>query len=191
MRKYYRADALEDVVVRGLEGAPSVLDRQALPGRTVPERFAAGSPAPTCSSRRSADAATRATNARSADMSPPCAPAAPRRRHRRHRPRRPATSPAGASRTPTGSTAPAAALDAICTRSPALTALRGHVTGFAEMLTGRHGERLDARLAGVETDDLPGLHRFANGLRRDHVAVLAGLTLPHSSGVVEAPTASR
>jgi transposase len=29
------------------------------------------------------------------------------------------------------------------------------------------------------------LHTFANGLERDHAAVLSGLTLPYSSGAVE------
>ena len=46
------------------------------------------------------------------------------------------------------------------------------------MLTGRHGERLDAWIAAVRADDLLYLHAFANGLERDHAAVLAGLTLP-------------
>jgi len=53
------------------------------------------------------------------------------------------------------------------------------------MMVGRHGDRLDDWLARVEADDQPDLHRFANGLRRDHNAVRNGLTLPHSSGVVE------
>jgi transposase len=60
-----------------------------------------------------------------------------------------------------------------------------HVTTFAEMLTGRHGDRLDAWMATVEADDLPHLHRFVTGLRRDYDAVRNGLTLPHSSGSVE------
>jgi hypothetical protein len=34
-------------------------------------------------------------------------------------------------------------------------------------------------------EDLPHLRTFANGLKRDHAAVLAGLTLPYSSGAVE------
>jgi hypothetical protein len=49
----------------------------------------------------------------------------------------------------------------------------------------RHGERLDAWIDRVEADDQPDLHRFANGIRRDHDAVLNGLTLEHSSGAVE------
>ena len=68
---------------------------------------------------------------------------------------------------------------------PHLDALRGHVEEFAKMLTGRHGERLDAWIAAVRAGDLPHLHTFASGLERDHAAVLAGLTLPCSSGAVE------
>jgi transposase len=70
-------------------------------------------------------------------------------------------------------------------RCPDLDALAGHVTAFAEMLTGRHGERLDAWITAVEADDLPDLHSFATGLKRDYDAVRNGLTLPHSSGAVE------
>lgn len=68
---------------------------------------------------------------------------------------------------------------------PHLDGLSGHVKRFAEMMTGRHGDRLDTWIAAVRADDLPALHTFANGLERDHTAVLAGLTLPHSSGAVE------
>jgi hypothetical protein len=71
---------------------------------------------------------------------------------------------------------------AIC---PHLDALRGHVKTFADMMTSRHGERLDDWIAAVRTDDLPHLHTFAAGLERDHAAVLNGLTLPYSSGPVE------
>lgn len=52
-------------------------------------------------------------------------------------------------------------------------------------MTGCHGERLDTWIAQVDADDLPELHRFTNGLRRDHAAVLNGLTLPSRSGAVE------
>ena len=68
---------------------------------------------------------------------------------------------------------------------PQLDAAATHVAAFAEMMCGRHGERLDAWLAAVEADDLPELRRFTAGLRRDYDAVRAGLTLPHSSGRVE------
>ena len=60
----------------------------------------------------------------------------------------------------------------------------GNVTEFAKILTGLHGDRLDDWIA-VEADDQPDLHSFAYGLRRDHDAVLNGLTMPWSSGVVE------
>jgi transposase len=68
---------------------------------------------------------------------------------------------------------------------PHLDTLAEHVTEFAEMLVGRHGERLDNWIASVEADDQPDLHRFVNGLRRDETAVRNGLTLSHSSGAVE------
>jgi transposase len=70
-------------------------------------------------------------------------------------------------------------------RCPHLDQIAGHVTEFATMLTGRHGERLDAWIAAVNADDLPDLHSFTHGLQRDHAAVLNGLTLPYSSGAVE------
>ena len=70
-------------------------------------------------------------------------------------------------------------------RCPHLDALAGHVTEFAKILTGRHGDRLDNWIQTVEADDQPDLHSFTRGLRHDHDAVLNGLTLPWSSGVVE------
>ncbi|MEU9743451.1 transposase [Micromonospora chersina] len=68
---------------------------------------------------------------------------------------------------------------------PHLNALAEHVKAFAEILTNRHGHRLNAWITAVTADDQPDLHSFIAGLRRDHDAVLNGLTLPHSSGVVE------
>ncbi|MEC3981991.1 ISL3 family transposase [Amycolatopsis sp. H20-H5] len=66
-----------------------------------------------------------------------------------------------------------------------LSATAAHVRTFAQMLTGRHGERLDTWMRDVEGDDLPYLRSFVNGLRQDYAAVLNGLTLHHSSGAVE------
>jgi hypothetical protein len=57
-----------------------------------------------------------------------------------------------------------------------------HVSTFAEMMTGRHGKRLDAWIAAVDAEDLPDLRSFTRGLTHDHDAVLARLTLEHSSG---------
>lgn len=76
-------------------------------------------------------------------------------------------------------------LKQIRARCPHLDALAGHVTTFAKMLVGRHGERLDDWIAAVHVDDLPDLHSFTAGLTRDHAAVLNGLSLPYSSGAVE------
>jgi transposase len=70
-------------------------------------------------------------------------------------------------------------------RSAQLNATAGHVTAFAEMMTGRHGERLPAWIAAVDLDDLPHLHSFTRGILRDQAAVVNGLTLDHSSGAVE------
>jgi transposase len=70
-------------------------------------------------------------------------------------------------------------------KCPHLDALARHVAGFAKMLTGLHGDRLDTWLAAVENDDQPDLHSFTRGIRRDYDAVRNGLTLPWSSGAVE------
>lgn len=69
-----------------------------------------------------------------------------------------------------------------------VAALDQHVTTFAKMLIHRTGTRdLDPWLAAVDADttDLPHLRSFAQGLRRDHAAVLNGLSLPYSSSAVE------
>ncbi|MFD7291535.1 transposase [Streptomyces sp. NPDC059863] len=68
---------------------------------------------------------------------------------------------------------------------PELQALTGHVRSFAEMLTERQGHRLPQWLDAIRSDDLPSLHTLAAGIDRDRDAVIAGLTLPWNSGVVE------
>ncbi len=40
----------------------------------------------------------------------------------------------------------------------------------------------------VDRDDLPALHAFCHGLRKDLPAVTAGLTLPYSNGPIEGAT---
>jgi transposase len=79
----------------------------------------------------------------------------------------------------------AAHLAQILAASPALAATATHVRAFATMMTERQGQRLGQWITGVRADPLPALHTFANGLCKDHDAVLAGLTLPYSSGAVE------
>ncbi|WSD30381.1 ISL3 family transposase [Streptomyces sp. NBC_01744] len=76
-------------------------------------------------------------------------------------------------------------LKAVLANCPELDALTGHVRSFAQMLTERQGERLPQWLQAVRHDDLPSLHSLAAGIDRDRDAVIAGLTLPWSSGVVE------
>jgi transposase len=75
-------------------------------------------------------------------------------------------------------------LSQVITLSLPLDRLHRHVTAFAKMLIQRTGTRdLDRWLATVNADDLPHLHSFANGLRRDHAAVLNGLSLSaHDNG---------
>jgi transposase len=82
--------------------------------------------------------------------------------------------------------ADATALTALRGRCPELDALASHVTGFAKILTGRHGHLLDAWMTAVDADPgQPGLHSFTTGIRQDYQAVRNGLTLPWSSGLVE------
>lgn len=68
-------------------------------------------------------------------------------------------------------------LDALLDRCPELNALTGHVRVFAEMIRELPGDRLDEWMEKVEADDLPPLHSFVAGLRRDRDAVVTGLTL--------------
>lgn len=108
---------------------------------------------------------------------PPARPPAPTVREVTRWPLQPAAALTDAERV---------ALKQVLAVCPELEATAGHVQGFAEMMTERRGERLEAWLAGIEADDrLPELGRFARGVRRDQDAVTAGLTLEHSSGAVE------
>lgn len=76
-------------------------------------------------------------------------------------------------------------LKSVLARCPELTAATGHLRGFARMPTELRGGELKNWLAGIYTDTPPSLHAFANGIDRDRDAVIAGLTLPYSSGAVE------
>jgi transposase len=80
-----------------------------------------------------------------------------------------------------------ARLAAIRATCPHIDALAGHIASFAEMMTGRTGDRdLEPWLTAVEADDgQPELRSFATGIRHDQQAVTSGLTLPYSSGKVE------
>ena len=74
-------------------------------------------------------------------------------------------------------------LSAVLGRCPELHALAGHVTEFAEILTGRLGDRLDGWLGTA--GEHPALAPFANGIRQDYQAVRNALTLEWNSGRVE------
>ncbi len=76
-------------------------------------------------------------------------------------------------------------LKAVLAHCPDLEALTGYVRSFAQILTERQGQRLPEWLDPVRQDNLPGLHALAAGIGRDRDAVIAGLTMPWSSGVVE------
>ncbi|MFB7466181.1 transposase [Streptomyces sp. NPDC056224] len=76
-------------------------------------------------------------------------------------------------------------LQTVRDQCPELDALTRHVRSFATMLTDRQGERLPEWLDAVRQDDLPSLHTLAAGIDCDLDAVIAGLSLPWSSGAVE------
>ncbi|MFJ9089779.1 ISL3 family transposase [Streptomyces sp. NPDC102384] len=76
-------------------------------------------------------------------------------------------------------------LKTILTRCPALQRTAHHIRAFAELMNKRDGQYLPQWIAQVQDDDLPALHTFITGLGQDLDAVVAGLSLPYSSGVVE------
>ena len=77
------------------------------------------------------------------------------------------------------------ALAAIRQASPTADNVYGLVQDFMQMLRHREGERLDVWLGQVKASHIPELQRFVRSIQRDKDAVLAGLTLPESNGVVE------
>jgi transposase len=80
----------------------------------------------------------------------------------------------------------AAALAAVTAACPHLRQLQASIRSFCDMITGLTGRKdLDAWLAAAEASSLDQLRSFARGIRKDHAAVLNGLSLPYSSGKVE------
>ena len=80
----------------------------------------------------------------------------------------------------------AAALAAVTAACPHLAELHRHIRGFAQMMTTLTGYKdLDNWLDAADASTLGPLKSFATGIRRDHDAVLSGLTLTWSSGKVE------
>ncbi len=77
------------------------------------------------------------------------------------------------------------ALAAIRQASPTADAIYGLAQDFMQLLRRREGQRLDGWLGQVRASHIPELQRFARSIQRDKDAVLAGLTLPQSNGIVE------
>jgi transposase len=76
-------------------------------------------------------------------------------------------------------------LEELLAACPHLAVLTEHVRAFARLLTERRGNELEGWTVAVEADDLPALHGFVRGLRKDLAAVTAGLSLPYSNGPIE------
>jgi len=77
-------------------------------------------------------------------------------------------------------------LKAALAACPHLDALAGHIRTFAQITTERQGTaKLRDCAAAVQADDLHALKTFATGLNKDWSAVVAGVTLPWSSGMLE------
>lgn len=74
---------------------------------------------------------------------------------------------------------------AILHRSPELATLANHVRRFAHMICHQAGAHLAAWITSAKATAISELRSFVTGLERDFDAVLAGLTLPYSSGAVE------
>ncbi|MFD6094896.1 transposase [Nocardiopsis flavescens] len=68
---------------------------------------------------------------------------------------------------------------------PELEVLSGFVQDFAVIMTERQGHRLQEWMAQAKRTSIAELVSFVAELSRDLDAVVAGLTLPYSSGVVE------
>jgi transposase len=69
--------------------------------------------------------------------------------------------------------------------SPSAEAAYGLAQAFMQMIWEQTGQQLDTWLSQVEASHLPELESFAKGIQQDKAAVLAGLTLPWSTGPVE------
>jgi transposase len=79
-----------------------------------------------------------------------------------------------------------AVLERLMEHCPDLVTARRLICGFAELVCGRQGETaLQSWLAEVTGSGLGPLVSFASGLRKDLAAVIAAVTLPWSSGVIE------
>ena len=76
-------------------------------------------------------------------------------------------------------------LTALRQASPTAETLYGLAQAFMHMLRHLEGERLDEWLSRVRASRIPELQGLVHSIERDKAAVLAGLTLSHSNGIVE------
>jgi transposase len=182
VRRFYRASSVEELLAKPRAGRPSVLDSYK---PYLHERWNAGVTNASMLYREITEQGYRGSRGtlagylapfRALGAAPPPTPAVPKiRQITSWMLRRPEDLDAEEQ----------LQLKHVLACCPHLDAAATHISTFAEMLTGRHGNRLDSWMAAVEADDLPHLHRFVTGLRRDYQAVRNGLTLSHSSGTVE------
>jgi transposase len=182
VRRFYRAGSVEELLAKPRAGRPSVLDAYK---PYLHERWNAGLTNASALYREITEQGYRGSRGtlaaylapfRALGAAPPPTPVVPKiRQITSWMLRRPEDLDAEEQ----------LQLKQVLAACPHLETTATHVATFAEMLTGRHGERLNAWMAAVDEDDLPHLHRFVTGLRRDYQAVRNGLTLSHSSGTVE------
>ncbi|USI93070.1 transposase (plasmid) [Rhodococcus pyridinivorans] len=184
VRRFAHAHEIDELLTTTRTAGPTLLSEHETYLR---ERFAAGCTDAARLTARSPNAATAAAPEPSAGSWHHFAPNAERRT-------RPAPPPAPSPRQVTGwlTSRPDRLTDAnsrrlaeILERSPALTVLREHVRGFAEIMVERRGLELLGWMSDVDATGSPALRSFTAGLRRDLDAVAAGLTLEHNSGPVE------
>ena len=76
-------------------------------------------------------------------------------------------------------------LGRLCASDPALADTRRLTQEFAKMVRNLEGEKLDGWLGEAEASEAQVMNKFAAGLKKDLVAVRAGLTEEWSTGPVE------
>jgi transposase len=73
----------------------------------------------------------------------------------------------------------------LCQIHPKVETAYQLVQDFLALLTSHQAELLDTWLATVGNCGIAEFERLGRGIEQDYAAVLAGLTLPYSNGVVE------
>lgn len=80
--------------------------------------------------------------------------------------------------------------DELATSCPEMTTLHTLIRDFAALLKPRaeNAGAPDARCDKAETAKLPNVSSFVRGIRKDHAAATAAVTLPHHNGRTEGVT---